>query len=139
MGADCGKKTNETPARSSTYASIDGGDVRSLRGRFLNPDGTEAESIIVEVYRNDLSIPMSAMTYVQVHQIVKTGRVAALDTDTRGRFCFKNLKAGNYMLRANVSGKGLSGYSTMDVFVTLTPKTKRGANRNLEITFEMAI
>jgi hypothetical protein len=90
-----------------------------------------------------MSIPMSAMTYVQVHELVKTGRVAALKTDTRGRFCFKNLKAGNYMLRANVSGNfsggGLSGYSTMDVFVTLAPKTKKGANRDLEITFGMAI
>jgi hypothetical protein len=60
-----------------------------LRDRFLNPDGTEAESI----------------------------------TNVAG----------------NLSGGGLSAYSTMDVVVTLAPKTKRGANRDLEITFQMAI
>ena len=140
MAGDCGKKTTETPANSSTVDAEDGGDVKALRGRFLYPDGTEAEFIIVELYRNELSIPVTQLTYVQVAEIMKGGRVAVIDTDTRGRFCFKNLKPGNYMLRANVSGKrtDLSMYSTMEVFVTLAPK-KGSAARNVEVTFGMAI
>ncbi|HXM34086.1 MAG TPA: hypothetical protein VN920_02785 [Pyrinomonadaceae bacterium] len=140
VGGDCGKKTTETLAHSSESEIIHAGDVRALRGRVLYPDGKEAELMIVEVYRIDLATPVLEITYAQVDEVVRSGRLAAVDTGTSGKFCFKNLKAGNYMLRANISGEriGLSQFRMMNIFVTLTP-TSKSAQRELKVQLGMAI
>jgi hypothetical protein len=50
------------------------------------------------------------------------------------------LKAGNYMLRANVSGEGIhrSQFRMTNIFVTLAPTTK-SAQRELKVELGMAI
>lgn len=131
---NCGKKTSEVPASSSTSEYVDAGQTKSLRGRVLYPNGEEAELVIIEVYRNDLTIPANEMTYVESDQILKAGRIAARDTETSGRFCFKKLPAGNYMLRVNTIGKN-SQFSTMYIFVTLVPKSKENVELEVRLTF----
>lgn len=141
LGGDCGEKTTETLASSSEWDTINAGEVRSIRGTVLHPDDTRAEFIIVEVYRNDLATPVSKITYVQVNEIINRGRIAAVETGTSGKFCFKNLKPGNYMLRANMGGEriSLSAFKMMNIFVTLAPRNKKGIQRELKIQLEMAI
>lgn len=111
-----------------------------MRGRVLYPNGKEAQLMIVEVYRIDLATPLLEITYDQVEEIVKSGRIAAVETGTSGRFCFKNLKPGNYILRANVSAEGtnLSQFRMTNILVTLAPKSER-APRELEVELVMAI
>jgi hypothetical protein len=98
------------------------------------------ELMIVEVYRNDSATPVSEITNAQVAEIVKRGRLAAVETGARGKFCFNHLKAGNYMLRANVSGEGIhrSQFRMTNIFVTLAPTTK-SAQRELKVELGMAI
>ena len=140
VGGDCGKKTTEALAHSSESELIRAGEVRSMRGRVLYPNGEEAQLMIVEVYRIDLATPVLEITYDQVAEIVKSGRIAAVDTGYSGRFCFKNLKHGNYILRANVSAEGtsLSQFRMTNILVTLAPKSER-APRELEVELGMAI
>lgn len=140
VGGDCGEKTTETLASSSEWETINAGEVRSIRGRVLHPDGTRAEFMIVEVYRNDLATPVSKITYVQVNEIINRGRIEAVETGTSGKFCF-NLKPGNYMLRANMGGEriSLSAFKMMNIFVTLAPRNKKGIQRELKIELGMAI
>ena len=111
-----------------------------MRGRVLYPDGKEAQLMIVEIYRIDLATSVLEITYDQVDEIVKSGRIAAIDTGTSGKFCFKSLKAGNYMLRANISGEGisLSQFRMTNTLVTLAPKRKN-AQRELKVQLGMAI
>src|SRR5258705_8935890 len=119
---------------------IRAGEVRSMRGRVFYPDREEAQLMIVEVYRIDVPTPVLEITYEQVNEIVKSGRLAAVDTGTSGRFCFKNPKAGNYLLRANVSGEriGLSQFRMTNILVTLAPKRKK-AQSELKVELGMAI
>jgi len=140
VGGDCGKKTTEVLAHSSESELIRAGEVRSMRGRILYPNGKEAELMIVEVYRIDLATPVLEITYDQVAEIVKRGRIAAVDTGTSGRFCFKNLKPGKYILRANVSAEGtsLSQFRMTNILVTLAPKSER-APSELNVELGMAI
>ena|SRR5438270_1667301 len=139
-GGDCGRKTTETLAHSSTSEIINAGEVSSIRGKVLMPDGTSAEFMIVELYRND-SAPETKITYALVDEIIKRGRMAALETGASGKFCFKNLKPGKYMLRANISGEGvsLSELTMTNIFVTLAPKNGRGVKRGLKVELEMAV
>ena len=120
---------------------MNAGEVTALRGRVVYPDGTKAGLIIVEVYRNDFAAPASEITSAQVDEIIRKGRIAAVETGPGGGFCFKGLKPGNYMLRANTSREGvsLSQFVMTNIFVTLAPKGGKGARRELKVQLEMAI
>jgi hypothetical protein len=137
-GGDCGKKTTEKLAPSSTNQIVTAGELKSIQGRVLYPDGKEAELMIVEIYSIDPATPLTEITYAQVSEIVKRGRIAAVNTGERGKFCFKNLKAGDYLLRANISGEGLSQFAMMNILLTLAP-TRKSAQRKLTVRLEMAI
>jgi hypothetical protein len=141
VSADCGRPTAEQLAHSSETGSQNAGEVTSLRGKVLYPDGTKAELIIVEVYRNELAAPVPELTSAQVEEIIRGGRIAAVETATSGKFCFRNLKPGNYLLRANTSraGGSLSQFVMMNIFVTLAPRGAKGVRRELTVQLEMAI
>ena len=141
-GTDCGRRTDGQLAHSSTdNGNMNAGEVTSLRGRVLYPDGTKAELIIVEIYRNDFATPASEITSAQVDEIMRKGRIAAVETGSGGGFCFKGMKPGNYMLRANSSREGvsLSQFAMMNIFVTLAPKGGKGARSELKVQLEMAV
>src|SRR4051812_47255970 len=120
-GIDCGRRSVGQLADSSEQGNLDAGEVTSLRGRVVYPDGTKAELIIVEVYRNDFAAPASEITSARVDEIIGGGRIAAVEVGSGGGFCFKGLKPGNYLLRANASreGVGLSQFVMMNIFVRL--------------------
>ena len=139
---DCGRRTTGQLAHSSTHeGNMNAGKVTSIRGRVLYPNGTKAELIIVEVYRNDLATSASEISSAQVDEIIKSGRIDAIEIGPSGGFCFKGLKPGNYMLRANASqvDVSLSQFAMMNIFVTLAPKGAKGARRELEVQLVMAI
>jgi hypothetical protein len=137
---DCGKKTTEKLAHSSESEIVNAGELRSIRGRVLYPNGTKAELMIVEIYRIDLATPLREINYAEVSEIVKRGRMAAVETGESGKFCFKNLKAGNYLLRVNASGEGLdlSGFRMTNILLRLTP-TRKNAQPELTVQLAMAI
>ncbi len=141
FGSDCGKRTSETPPGSSELGFIDGGTIKSLRGQVLLPNGDPGKFFIIELYRNHLTKPVSKITYQEGEEIIKNGRIDARDTDSSNKFCFKNLKPGNYMVTANVNlgGRTLSQYATLYIFVTVNPKIKKNKNRQLEIQLSLAI
>jgi hypothetical protein len=81
------------------------------------------------------------MSYIQINELVKEKRLAARYSEN-GKFCFKKIKAGNYLIRINTQKTELlkfSALSTIYLFVTVDPKTKSNKNQNLELTFELAI
>jgi len=139
-GGDCGKKTTEKLAHSSESEIVNAGELRSIRGRVIYPNGTKAELMIVEIYRIDLTAPLTEITHAEVAEIVKSGRMAAVETGESGEFCFKNLKAGNYLLRANASGENLdlSQFRMTNILLTLSP-TRKNARRELTVQLAMAI
>jgi len=66
--------------------------------------------------------------------------MAAVETGESGKFCFKNLKAGNYLLRVKASGEGLdlSGFRMTNILLRLTP-TRKNAQPELTVQLAMAI
>jgi len=132
----CGRITSENPVQSSTHEIVDGGELSSLRGRVIYPNEKPAESVIVELYRDALFETGKERNYLYVDQIIKQGRISALYLESGGRFCFKNLKPGRYMLRVGMSYD--TQWAITSIFVSLDKKAKK-AQKTLSVELSMAI
>ena len=138
----CGEKTNETIAEGSEIQEINFGAIKSIKGKVLLPDGTVAENVVVELFRNILTVPPEKANYIQINEILKEKRLSARYIVTSGKFCFKNIKAGNYLLRINspkTEQSKISGFSTIHLFVTVDPKNKNNKNQKLEVRLALGI
>jgi hypothetical protein len=140
--SDCGWKTSAKPQPGNVFVSMTDRTVNFIRGRVFLPDGkTPADNIDVEVYRNFL--PKDAfkedITYsrLPVNTIISRKRITARLIQKGGRFCFRSLPAGKYLLRIGTVDD--SQFSPMNVFVTLNPKIKKSSRHFLKVDLEMSL
>ena len=142
LAQECGKKTNGTIGEGSEVQKIYFGTVNSIKGKVLLPDGNDADNIIVELFPNTLTIPSEKANYIQINEIFKKERLTARYIETNGKFCFKNIKAGNYLIRINILKNEqfeLSVFSTIYLFITVDPKNKNNKNQKLEVQLALGI
>ena len=78
---------------------MNGKRVRELRGVVLYPNGKVMKDAVVEVYENPVKVSAEDVTYKTVKRITSVDRKVACITATDGRFCFKHLRPGKYLLR----------------------------------------
>jgi len=135
---DCGWKTSAEPGEGTIFATMSGGTMKFIRGRVYYPDGTPAKNIVVEVYRNRLGkVSIEDVSYKQVKTIISRERIAARLILKGGRFCFRNLPAGKYLLR--IGSRDDPQFSAMNVFVTVAPKSQKYLRRGLKVDLAMSI
>jgi hypothetical protein len=136
---DCGKKTSDIPVEGTTFMSMTGGTVKSIFGRaYYTYSEIPAQNIIVEVYRNRLSkISLGEEDYKVVAEIISHKRIKARLIEKGGRFCFRSLPAGKYLLRIGMRDD--PQFSPMNVFVTVAPKAKQSSRRILRVNLAMSI
>ncbi|MFN6964861.1 MAG: carboxypeptidase-like regulatory domain-containing protein [Pyrinomonadaceae bacterium] len=96
------------------HTAVDGGTVKEIRGRVVDPNEQPVPGALIEIYDNpDLDID-------------KRRRVAACRVGADGKFKFKGLRPGKYELRASYCDG--SGFDAGHTIITFTPNY-RGASK----------
>jgi hypothetical protein len=104
----CTDKTvgNERRVCSHMVVEIDGIETRLVKGIVVDANNTAIPDSIIEVY-----------------EAKEDGRlVATYKTKFNGKFCFKNLPEGKYILRVGWSGLG---FNCTDIKIDIKGKTKK--------------
>jgi hypothetical protein len=133
---DCGKKTLDTPQFSANSVEINLGRVQSIEGQVFFPDGTIAKDIIIEVHRININSIPETITNEFIDSM-QTEKVTARYIRNGGKFCFKQLEVGNYLLR--IGTKQRKEFSLTNVFVTLSPNDSNALRKPLIIDLSLAI
>jgi hypothetical protein len=97
---------------------------------YLIESGREAaENTVVEIY--NYSVDDSKDSYWEVQQVLQNQKRVACLTEKDGKFSFKNLKAGNYLLRIGTGDP--KALNEVYIVVTLTPAKGKSKGKGLEI------
>lgn len=134
---NCGRATKDRPVTPSTSEQSYLGNVSSLSGRVSYPNDTAAEYVIVELYLDTRADPDKRMGYLEVNEVTKSERIAARHIESGGRFCFKNMKPGRYMLRVGMLHD--TQWAIQSVFITLVPPGTKSARKSLQVILYHAI
>jgi len=97
---------------------------QSIQGKVLDPRGDPVYGALVEVFADDGTdrTPTSQ----------KRQRVMACKVGENGRFCFKGLRPGKYILAI-----GSNGFNISFISVVLDPKNPTSSNKSIKINLEL--
>jgi hypothetical protein len=131
------KAVDESPRLGNLFTTMNGGRVKEVRGIVLYPNGEVMEDAVVEVFESPLRLDVANYTYKDVERITNVERKAACRTAKSGRFCFKNLRPGKYLLR--IGHLYDFQFSAVHVLVVVNPNGRRGSRSDLRIELPLSI
>ena len=95
------------------------------------------ENAVVEVFENPLKVAAGDYTYKDIERITSVDRKVACLTARNGRFCFRNLRPGKYLLRIGHAYDGQ--VSAVHVIVVVDPKGRHSSRSALRIELPLSI
>lgn len=106
------------------HSEIDGGTVKSIRGKVVDPSGESVAGALIEVFAyNDADID-------------KRIRVAYRFVGSNGDFSFSGLRQGKYELRGSYC-RGV-GFDAGHTVVSLRPNKRSVSNRKVLVTLNIS-
>jgi hypothetical protein len=133
----CRKAWDQSPKLGNIFTTMNGGRVKAIRGVVSYPNGEVMEDAVVEVFKSPPKLNPDSYTYEDVERITRGDRKAACRTPRNGRFCFKHLRAGKYLLR--VGHLYDAQFSAVHVILILNPKARRSSRNELRIELPLSI
>lgn len=105
-------------------------------GTVFLPNYEEAENIVVEIY--NYGVDASKDSYWEVEQTLQNQkRIKACLTRKDGKFSFRNLKSGNYLLR--IGTQDVNGFNEHHVIVTLKPAKVKVKKRGWKLYSKLGL
>ena len=134
LQAQCRKVSDQEFAHGANeFVQLQDRTMKRIRGQVFLPnlalkDGKEqAKDVIVELY----DYPVTS-TGIEIHQVPNAKpRLTACLTGNNGKFSFKGLKPGRYLLRAGTRER--NQFNHIHIVITLDPKSEETSKENLEI------
>jgi hypothetical protein len=124
-------QADEVPHGANEFIIDERQVTSNLHGTVLFPDGKTAKNVVVEIYAYK-----GSDVYQEVEQTLREQkRLAACLTKRNGRFSFKNLKAGKYLLRAGTRDN--AGINEVYVIVTLKSIPVKSKTTELQIILSL--
>lgn len=132
----CRNAGDQSPKLGTVFTTINGGRVKAIRGVVSYPNGEVMADAVIEVFKRLRKVDGHNYTYEDVKRITTAGRKAACRTAKNGRFCFKNLRPGKYLLRIGHLYDGQ--FSAVHVLLTLDPNGQTQFKRS-ELRVELPL
>ena len=126
---DCGCKTalkDDIPLGGNVVIVERAGTVKQIRGvtRF-DVDGKTFEDVVVEVFKisksEEKNLADNAWKVVENKK-----RKTACVTNKNGKFCFKGLPKGTYVLRVGTRTRNVEYFNYVHIIVKVNPKVGKG-------------
>jgi hypothetical protein len=135
------QKCKENPASENQYPHCAGhmahsmnlGEIKELKGKVFYPNGEIPEEVVLELYK----VPQDEKEIDPYYFVNNKKTYKTFVTKKDGKFCFKSLPEGRYVVKVGVSE--LQGMECQHILLTIVKKKLKIKAEPIEIYIPVAI